>query len=77
MNFHEMILTGDTTWNIPVYNNCFIYVPPTFIGGIARFIERALAPLRSIVNTLIGVAIAQDAYEFVFEGNDGRRFRGF
>lgn len=78
VNFYEMALTGNTTWNLPVYNNTFIYVPPTIIGGIARFIQRALAPLQSVVQTIVGAAVAVNAYDVITGDaqfvNGGRRF---
>ena len=33
VNFREMVLTGNMTYNIPIQDNDIIYVPPTDTGG--------------------------------------------
>ena len=53
INFWEMIWTGDTTYNLRIQNNDFIYMPPTVLGAISRFIERILAPLNAVVQSLL------------------------
>lgn len=68
VNLREIVMTGYTTWNLPVYNNTIIYIPPTILGGIARFIERILSPLRAGVGALLGLAQIRTSYE-VLQGN--------
>lgn len=72
INVREMILTGNTTYNIPLQDNDIIYVPPTFIGHLTRFVEKLLLPLSAGVNALFGLARAEAAYDFVF--NDEKDF---
>jgi len=68
VNLREIVMTGYTTWNLPVYNNTIIYIPPTILGGIARFLERVLSPLRAGVGALLGLAQIRTSYE-VLQGD--------
>ena len=52
INVREMLVTGNTTYNIALQNNDIIYVPPTFLGHIARLIEKLLEPLNVAVQSL-------------------------
>ena len=63
INFREMILTGNTTYNVLIQDNDIIYIPPTFIGMITRFIEKLLQPLNVVVGGLFGLASARWSYE--------------
>ena len=65
INIREMILSGNTTYNIQLYDNDIIYVPPTFFGSIARFIEKLLQPLGVAVQALFGLATIQASYRFI------------
>ncbi len=65
INFWEMIWTGDTTYNLRIQNNDFIYMPPTVLGAISRFIERILAPLNAVVQSLLGLATLRQSYDVV------------
>ena len=56
INFREMIMTGNTTYNIQLRENDIIYVPPTWLGSIGRFIEKLLSPLASVVQAAFGFA---------------------
>lgn len=78
VNVREMILTGNTTYNFLLQNNDIIYVPPTFLGHLTRFVEKLLLPLSAGVNALFGLARAEAAYDFVFndEQNSGFFFGG-
>jgi hypothetical protein len=40
INFREMATSGLMKYNMPIYENDIIYVPPTFFGMLARFLER-------------------------------------
>jgi len=65
VNIREMVETGYTTMNVPIYNNTIIYVPPTLLGGIARFLQRILEPLRAAVGALLGLAQIRTSYDVV------------
>lgn len=69
INFREMVLTGNTTYNLAIQDNDFIYVPPTFFGVLARFIQRLLEPLGSAVQALFSVSAARQSYEYAVTGN--------
>lgn len=75
VNFREMLTTGYTTANIPIQERDFLYVPPTFLGLIARLLERILEPVGLAVRTMIGVAEIQSAYDYVTGATDGYYFR--
>jgi protein involved in polysaccharide export with SLBB domain len=76
INLREMVLTGNTTYNIELRDNDIIYVPPTLIGLITRFIEKLLAPVAVISRALFGFSNVEFAYERLFEDNVGPyRFR--
>ncbi len=63
VNLNEMITTGRTAMNIRVRENDIIYVPPTFLGLVARILERILAPLNLAVRSLFGLAQIQQSYQ--------------
>ncbi len=63
INVREMWVTGHTAYNIPLQNNDIIYVPPTFLGHIARLVEKLLEPLNVAVQSLFGVAAIQSSYD--------------
>ncbi len=65
VNIREMVMTGNTTWNIPIYDNDILYLPPTFFGAVARFLERMLAPFAIAVNILFGAASVRASYDIV------------
>ena len=74
VNFREMVLTGNTTYNLLLQDNDIIYFPPTLIGTLTRFIEKLLQPLTVIVNGLFGLARARWSWE-VLAGD--AQFNGF
>jgi hypothetical protein len=51
-NMRDMGLEGYSTYNINVREYDIIYVPPTFLGMISRFIEKLFAPLTSVINAI-------------------------
>lgn len=65
INFREMLTTGLTTANIQIREHDILYVPPTFLGLIARLLQRLLEPLGAAVQTVIGAAQAQASYEIL------------
>ena len=65
INIYEMLTTGYTARNVHVRENDIIYVPPTFLGLIARILERALTPVSLAVRSLLGIAQVQQSYEII------------
>ncbi len=63
VNLREMVHTGLTATNFRVKENDIIYIPPTFLGMVARIIERLLSPVALAVQTVLGVARIRWAYE--------------
>jgi len=59
INFREMMTTGLTLANIPMRERDIIYVPPTFLGMLARLLERLLAPLGLAVQSVLGLSQIQ------------------
>lgn len=75
INWREMITTGLTTSNIPIRERDIIYVPPTFLGLLARQLERLLQPLGLAVQSVIGLAQVQYSYEILTGNADYNYFR--
>ncbi len=65
INFREMIMTGNTTYNILLQENDIIYIPPTWIGAFGRFIEKLLSPLGSVVQAAFGFATIRYSYDII------------
>jgi hypothetical protein len=63
VNVREIIMTGNTAYNVPIYDNDILYLPPTFFGALARFLERLLAPFAIAVNVLFGAASVRSSYD--------------
>ena len=58
INVRDMVLWGNTTYNLRIHENDIIYVPATFLGQISRFLERLVQPLTTVVSALFqGVAL--------------------
>jgi protein involved in polysaccharide export with SLBB domain len=65
VNVREMIQTGRTRYNVLLRDNDIIYVPPTFFGLIARFLQRLLQPLALVVQAVFGVFSVQTGIAFI------------
>jgi hypothetical protein len=65
-----MITTGNTRPNIQLRERDIVYVPPTFLGFIARFLERILEPVGLAVFTMLGFANVQSAYDYLSGESD-------
>ena len=63
VNMNELITTGRTAMNLRVRENDIVYIPPTFLGLIARILERILAPIALAVRALFGLADIQYSYQ--------------
>mgnify|MGYP000848338758 CR=1 FL=1 len=75
INFREMITTGLTVGNVAMRERDVIYVPPTFLGLLARLLQRLLEPVGLAVRTVIGAAQAQTAFEVLSGDRDSLYFR--
>ena len=56
VNIREMLTTGYTAANIQMREHDILYVQPTFLGMIARLLERVLQPVALAVRTMLGAA---------------------
>ena len=65
VNYREMVLTGNTTYNVALQDNDIIYVPPTFFGTLTRFVQKLLEPVSAVVQALFGFATASSAYRYL------------
>lgn len=75
VNVREMMYYGHTGPNVPIHNNTILYMPPTFLGGISRFLERILLPLRASVGALFGLARIRASYDILTGDSDRIFFR--
>lgn len=65
VNFREMVTGGVMQRNFLVSENDIIYIPPTWLGSIARFVEKLLQPLGVAVQTLFGIASIRYSYDLI------------
>lgn len=75
VNVREMLVTGLTTANLQIRERDILYIPPTFLGLVARLFERLLQPVRLAVGTLLGAAQIQFAYDVLTGTTQARFFR--
>ena len=75
VNVREIIVNGDTRANIQVRERDILYVPPTFLGTIARLLQRLLEPVAAAVQTVLGVAQVRSAYDIATGQSDAIFFR--
>ncbi len=62
VNLRDIVIHGITTYNIQIRENDIIYVPPTFFGMLARFIEKLLLPLNTAVSAVFQASNLQYQY---------------
>lgn len=74
VNMREMITTGNMASNYHVREHDIILIPPTFLGLVARILERLTTPIALAVQTLFGLAQAQNAYDYVSGRSDNPFF---
>ncbi|MBL8730021.1 MAG: polysaccharide biosynthesis/export family protein [Planctomycetes bacterium] len=77
VNFREMLTTGNMQSNIQIRERDILYVPPTFLGLIARLLERLLEPVGFAVRAVIGVAQIRGAYDVATGQQDSGLFFRF
>lgn len=76
VNLREMLTTGYTAANYQIRERDIIYVPPTFLGLIARLFQRLLQPVSLAVQTMLGAAQINVAYD-VLTGRQEQLFLRF
>ncbi|MCA8955128.1 MAG: polysaccharide biosynthesis/export family protein [Planctomycetes bacterium] len=76
VNVREMMQTGNMRYNILIEENDFIYIPPTWLGSLARFIEKLLQPLSVAVQSLFGLAAIRYSVD-VLQGDNANGGRFF
>lgn len=76
VNVREMLTTGYVGPNFPIRERDIVYIPPTFLGMVARLFERLLQPVSLAVRTMLGAAQATFAYD-VLSGESNRLFFRF
>ena len=72
VNFREMVLTGRTVYNVLIQDNDIIYIPPTVLGMLTRFIQKLLTPIQLTARTLFSITTAEFAYDRAFGNATGR-----
>ncbi|HEB54353.1 MAG TPA: hypothetical protein ENI87_13960 [bacterium] len=65
VNVREMLTTGYTAANLTIRERDILYVPPTFLGMVARLLERLLQPVALAVRTMLGAAQITFAYDIL------------
>ncbi len=75
VDVYEMIMTGNTHRNMRIRENDIIYIPPTFLGMLARLLQRLLQPVNVAVQTMLGFAQIRASYDFATGKSDSLFFR--
>lgn len=75
INLREMIASGLMASNIAIRERDIIYVPPTFLGMVARLLQRLLEPLNVAVQAAFGLASARTSYDVLRGESNGFYFR--
>ncbi len=63
VNVREMMTTGYTAANFQIREHDILYVQPTWLGTVARLLERLLTPVALAVRTMLGAAQFSFAYD--------------
>jgi hypothetical protein len=77
VNVREILETGNTTFNLRIGHQDIIYIPPTFLGHISRFLEKLLAPIGNVTQAALGLSFARSGIDYLlFDQADALLFRG-
>jgi len=76
VNLREMLTTGYTASNFQIRERDILYVPPTFLGLVARLLQRLFQPVALAVRTMLGAAQITFAYD-ALTGKSNRLFFRF
>ncbi|MEZ5989672.1 MAG: hypothetical protein R3F30_11205 [Planctomycetota bacterium] len=52
VNIRDMVLYGNTTYNLRLRENDIVYVPPTLLGQLSLFLKRLLQPITVVIDSL-------------------------
>ncbi len=75
VDIYHMITSGNTRANFRIRENDIIYMPPTFLGLVARILERVLQPVQVAVQTMLGLAGVRAGWDFATGKSDQFFFR--
>lgn len=75
VNMREMLTTGYTASNYQIRERDILYLPPTFLGLVARLFQRLLEPVALAVRTMLGAAQVSFAYDALTGKSDQLFFR--
>lgn len=75
VDIYHMITSGNTRANFRIRENDIIYMPPTFLGLVARILERVLQPVNVAVQTMLGLAGVRAGWDFATGRSDQFFFR--
>jgi protein involved in polysaccharide export with SLBB domain len=65
INLRHIVTRGISTFNLNIRENDIIYVPATFFGTIARFMEKLLLPISTTVGALFQGAQLRYQYDIL------------
>jgi len=63
LNIHDMLKTGKIDQNIYLKSGDVVYVPPSFIANLERFMQRFNNIISPLINLERGIILGQDAYD--------------
>jgi protein involved in polysaccharide export with SLBB domain len=75
VDIYHMIMSGNTRANVRIRENDIIYFPPTFLGMVARILERILQPVNVAVQTMLGLAGIRAGWDYATGKSDQYFFR--
>ncbi|MBL8724727.1 MAG: polysaccharide biosynthesis/export family protein [Planctomycetes bacterium] len=74
VNLREMLTSGLTAANFQLRERDIVYIPPTFLGMLARLLQRVLEPVGLGVRTMLGIAQTRQAYDILTGDNQNPGF---
>lgn len=75
VDLFRMMTAGYTQRNLRIRENDILYFPPTFLGMVARILERALQPVNVAVQTMLGLANIRWGWDFATGQNNQYFYR--
>lgn len=75
VNLREILTSGNTSQNYQIRERDILYVPPTFLGMVGRFLQRLLQPVALAVQTMYGAAQVTIAYDVLTGKSEQLFFR--
>ena len=71
VNMRDIIESGYTGYNVRIEENDILYIPPTFLGHISRFLEKLVQPIGQLVSAALGVNNTRFALDSLTSGGTG------